>query len=74
MQPHLVILYKILASFAGALILAPFSVLICLPYLLLAARADKEEYWPSFWWRAKRIAGAGAFIGGIVGVCIVPWT
>jgi uncharacterized protein YqgC (DUF456 family) len=74
MQPQLVILYKVLGSLLGALILAPLSVLICLPYLLVAAKVDKEEYWASFWWRAKRIASAGAFIGGIIGVCIVPWT
>jgi hypothetical protein len=69
----MVFLYKFLGGFIGALVLAPLSVLICLPYLLAASRADKDEYWSSFWWRAKRIAGAGALVGSLIGVFAVPW-
>jgi hypothetical protein len=69
----MVILYTLLASFVGGLAFAPVSVLLCLPYLLGASRADKEEYWSSFWWRAKRVAAAGALIGAFIGVVAVPW-
>ena len=70
----MVLLYKLLGFCIGAAVAVPLSVLICLPYLLAASTADKEEYWSSFWWRTKRVAGVAASIGGFIGFCLIHWT
>ena len=69
----MVLLYKLLGFLIGVVVVVPISVVLCLPYLLAASTADKEEYWSSFWWRTKRVAAAAATLGGIIGVCLVPW-
>jgi ABC-type sulfate transport system permease component len=69
----MVLLFKLLGFCIGVFVIVPLSILVCLPYLLAASMADKEEYWSSFWWRTKRIAAAAATVGGIIGVCLVPW-
>jgi hypothetical protein len=69
----MVFVHKLLGFCIGAAVAVPLSILVCLPYLLAASTADKEEYWSSFWWRTKRIAAAAATIGGFIGLCLVPW-
>jgi hypothetical protein len=69
----MVLLYKLFGFIVGVAVVVPLSFLVCLPYLLAASTADKKEYWASFWWRAKRVAAAGALIGGLIGLVTVPW-
>jgi hypothetical protein len=69
----MVLLDKLLGFCIGVAVAVPLSILICLPYLLAASTADKEEYWSSFWWRIKRIAAVAGTLGGVIGVCLVPW-
>jgi hypothetical protein len=69
----LIIIEKFVGALVGGVILAPVSVIICLPYLLAASTADKEEYWSSFWWRAKRIAAVGLALGCLIGARMAPW-
>ena len=69
----LIIFEKIVGALVGGIVLAIISVIVCLPYLFAVATADKEEYWSSFWWRAKRIAAVGLFLGCLIGVRMAPW-
>jgi hypothetical protein len=61
------LLVRFVCAFIAIFILVPLVVLVCTPYLLLAATADRHEYWSSFWWRTKRLASATADFAGIVG-------
>ena len=69
----LILLEKFVGALIGGVILALVSFIVCLPYLLLASTADKEEYWSSFWWRAKRVAAVGLTLGCLVGARMAPW-
>ena len=73
LTPSMLLLDKLLGFCVGAVIGAVLSVVVCLPYLFAASTADRNEYWASFWARAKRIAAAGGTLGGFIGVCLVPW-
>jgi hypothetical protein len=69
----MILLHKLLGFVVGVVVVVPLAVLVSLPYLLAASTADKEEYWSSFWWRTTRLAAVVAPIGGIIGLCLVPW-
>jgi hypothetical protein len=40
----MVLLYKLLGFIVGIVVAVPLTILVCLPYLLAASTADKEEY------------------------------
>ena len=61
------LLVRFVFACVAIFILVPLVVLVCTPYLLLAATADPHEYWSSFWWRTKRLASATANVAGIIG-------
>jgi hypothetical protein len=44
----MVLLYKLLGFCIGVVVVVPLGILVCLPYLLAASMADKEEYWSAF--------------------------
>ena len=60
-------LLRLLCAFIAIFVLVPIVVVVCTPYLLLAATADRGEYWSSFWWRLKRVASSTTDIAAIVG-------
>jgi uncharacterized SAM-binding protein YcdF (DUF218 family) len=67
MAGFLKLLWMMVTALIARLVLTPIIVLICSPYLLLAALADKDEYWSSLWWRTKRLASFTANIVGVIG-------
>jgi hypothetical protein len=60
-------LFKFIGAIVAVVVLVPVVVVVCLPYVLLVSLVDKDDYWPSVWWRIKRVASTTADLAGIIG-------